>query len=83
MSTTITGVVPPVVTPLTEEGEFDGASHERNVTRLLEAGVHGLFILGSSGEVVFTTDKRRQEVLKATMNIVQGRVPVLAGVIDT
>ncbi len=83
MTHTLRGVVPPVVTPLTEDGRFDKESFARNIERQIAAGVHGLFVLGSSGEVAFNTDARRREILEATMEIVKGRVPVLAGVIDT
>ncbi|MDO5721755.1 MAG: dihydrodipicolinate synthase family protein [Actinomycetaceae bacterium] len=80
---TIRGVVPPVVTPLTETGQFDEISFERSLNRMIDAGVHGVFVLGSSGEVVFSTDARRREITAAAMRIVAGRVPVLVGCIDT
>lgn len=83
MSREITGVVPPVVTPLTDSRELDVASFERNIERMIAAGVNGLFFLGSSGEVAFSPDARRDEVLREGVRIVNGRVPVLAGVIDT
>lgn len=84
MSTTkFSGVVPPVIVPLTPEREVDHASYRRHLERLLEAGVDGLFILGSSGEVVFSSRERRREILAATQDIVGGRVPVIAGVVDT
>ncbi|EPI54348.1 dihydrodipicolinate synthase family protein, partial [Gardnerella vaginalis] len=51
------GVIPPVVTPLTADGEVDVVSFERSLNRMIEAGVDGLFTLGSSGEVAFSTDK--------------------------
>ncbi|OKL50406.1 dihydrodipicolinate synthase family protein [Boudabousia marimammalium] len=77
------GVVPPVVTPLTDSGELDKESLARSINRMIDAGVHGLFILGSSGEVVFSTDQRRREIIAATMEVVAGRVPVMVGCIDT
>ncbi len=77
------GVIPPVVAPLTADGELDVASYERHINRMVDAGVDGLFILGSSGEVVFSTDERRKQIITETMRIVEGRVPVLVGVIDT
>jgi len=83
MSSPIHGVVPPVITPLTAEGRFDEASSERNINRMIEAGIHGLFVLGSSGEVAFTTDADRERVLASSINATAGRVPILAGVIDT
>ena len=54
-----TGVIPPVVVPLTKERELDVPSFERNINRMIEAGVDGLFILGSSSEVVFSTGASR------------------------
>lgn len=83
MTTQFRGVVPPVVTPLREDRTFDEASFDKQINRMIDAGVHGLFVLGSSGEVAFSTDARRREVLAATQRVVRGRVPVLAGVIDT
>lgn len=77
------GVIPPVVTPLTAEHELDVPSFERSINRMIEAGVNGLFVLGSSGEVVFSTDERRREIIENAVRIVDGRVPVLVGVIDT
>lgn len=78
-----TGVVPPVVTPLNADGEVDGASLERLVSFLLEAGVSGLFPLGSSGEVAYLTDEDRDRVLDIVVGAVAGQVPVLAGTIET
>jgi 4-hydroxy-tetrahydrodipicolinate synthase len=77
------GVVPPVVTPLTEDREFDVPSFERLLRRLLAAGVDGLFVLGSSGEAPFCTDELRIRIVREAVRIADGRVPVLAGVIET
>lgn len=82
MSTPLRGVVPPLLTPLTAAGEVDLTSLERLVTHLLEGGVHGIFALGSSGEVAQLTDARRATVLEAVSGFVAGQVPILAGVID-
>lgn len=80
--TTFRGVVPPVVTPLTESFEVDYASLTRVVENLIDGGVHGLFVLGSSGEVVFHDDATRRRILDHVLGVAAGRVPVLAGVID-
>lgn len=77
------GIIPPVVTPLTDDHEFDEVSYERLLNRMIDAGVDGLFVLGSSSEVVFSTDERRREVIEAAIRITDGRVPVMVGVIDT
>jgi 4-hydroxy-tetrahydrodipicolinate synthase len=79
----LSGVVPPVVTPLTDDRRLDVGSYERLINRLIAAGVHGLFVLGSTSEVAFCTVQMRQQVLTAAVRIIDGRVPVLAGVVDT
>lgn len=82
MSTPLRGVVPPLVTPFTADGDLDLPSLERVVARLLDGGVHGIFALGSSGEVAQLTDANRARVLEAVSGFVAGQVPILAGVID-
>ena len=78
-----TGVYPPVVVPDTPDHQLDVASFERSVNRMIDAGVDGLFFLGSSGEVVFSTDERRRQIISEAVRIVDHRVPVMVGIIDT
>ena len=67
------GVIPPTVTPLTDERELDKESFARSLNRMLDAGVHGLFVLGSTSEVVFSTDARRREILETAVEVANGR----------
>lgn len=76
------GVVPPVSTPLTEEYEIDVPSLEKLIRFQLDAGVHGLFMLGSTSETAAISDAQRAQVLEVAVRTVGGQVPVLAGVID-
>ncbi|MEU0333036.1 dihydrodipicolinate synthase family protein [Streptomyces sp. NPDC006193] len=78
----LTGVVPPVCTPLTPDREVDVPSLRRLVDHLVEAGVHGLFLLGSTSEAAFLTDRQRRQVVEAVTAHLGGRLPVLAGAID-
>ncbi|MEV4135462.1 dihydrodipicolinate synthase family protein [Dactylosporangium sp. NPDC049742] len=78
----LTGVVPPVCTPLTPDLEVDVASLLRLVDFQLAGGVDGLFVLGSSSEVAFLPDRHRATVVDAVVRHVAGQVPVLVGVID-
>ncbi|MBW3069649.1 MULTISPECIES: dihydrodipicolinate synthase family protein [unclassified Actinomyces] len=82
MDTRFTGVIPPVITPF-KHGEIDLDSLRRTVDFLVTSGVHGLFIGGSSGEIAYLTDSQRDAVFTAAVEQAAGRVPVLAGVIDT
>lgn len=83
LSAPLRGVVPPVCTPLDSRGEVDTTSLARLVDHLVDGGVHGLFALGSTSEVAYLTDEQRATVLETVVNAADGRVPVLAGVIDT
>ncbi|MEV5975710.1 dihydrodipicolinate synthase family protein [Streptomyces sp. NPDC052114] len=78
----LTGVVPPVCTPLTPDREVDTASLTRLVDHLVEGGVDGLFVLGSTSEVAYLTDRQRALVLDTVTRHVGGQLPVLAGAID-
>lgn len=82
-ATPLAGVVPPLITPLTADGDLDVPSLERLVSRLLDGGVDGIFALGSSGEIAFFDDAQRAQVLETVTGLVAGQVPVIAGVIDT
>ncbi|MFJ6566337.1 dihydrodipicolinate synthase family protein [Streptomyces sp. NPDC091292] len=79
----LNGVVPPVCTPLTPDGEVDTGSLVRLVDHLIGGGVDGLFVLGSTSEVAYLADRNRRTVVDTVVGHVGGQVPVLAGVIDT
>ncbi|MEV8015579.1 dihydrodipicolinate synthase family protein [Streptomyces sp. NPDC086554] len=81
--TPLTGVIPPVCTPLTPDREVDTSSLVRLVDHLVDGGVDGLFVLGSTSEVAFLTDGQRRKVIDTVVGHVGGQLPVLAGVIDT
>lgn len=76
------GVVPPVVVPLNEDFSVDYASYTCVLEHLIDNGCHGLFALGSTSEVVFYDDAERRKILEHTVKVANGRVPVIAGVID-
>ena len=66
MTTKFHGVIPPVVTPLTTNGDLDVPSYEKLINRLLGQGVDGLFVLGSTSEVAFFDDEMRGRCLLYT-----------------
>lgn len=77
--TILSGIVPPVLTPLDDSGAVDVTSLDRLVDHLLDAGVDGLFVLGSSGQVAYLTDAERDLVVERVVARAAGRVPVVAG----
>lgn len=76
------GVVPPVCTPFTSDYEVDEKSLRKLINHLIDGGVHGLFVLGSTSEVAYLTDNRRADVIRIAIDETAGRVPVVAGAID-
>lgn len=78
----LSGVIPPMITPLTEGGEIDSAGLERLVNHMLDGGVSGIFALGSSGEGPWLTADQQTNVIKEMVRCVAGRVPVLAGALE-
>ncbi len=77
------GIVPPMVTPLLGVDRLDVASTERLVEHVLAGGVHGLFVLGTTGEAPNLAYGTRHELVRTACRRVAGRVPVLVGVTDT
>jgi 4-hydroxy-tetrahydrodipicolinate synthase len=76
------GVIPPVVVPLTTDFQVDWPSYTKVLEHLIAGGVHGLFVLGSTSEVVFHDETTRRNIIAHSLKVANGRVPVLAGVID-
>lgn len=65
------GVYPAMVTPLTPEEKVDIAAMRRVVRYCLEGGVHGVLVLGSTGEFPAMTASMRQEAIEATLDEVR------------
>ncbi len=76
------GIYPPVVTPFTSGGEIDFASLDRVVDHLIDGGMHGLFVVGSTGKVAYLTDDQRVSVITAIARRTAGRVPMLVGCME-
>ena len=83
MDKTFTGIIPPMLTPLTSDERIDGPAVERLVNFLIGHGVHGLFILGSIGEGAFLRSSEKRKLAEVTVAAAAGRVPVIAGVLES
>jgi len=75
--------VPPLITPLSRRDELDHEGLERLLDHVIEGGVAGIFILGTTGEAPSLSYRLRREMIRETLRLVDGRVPVLVGVTDT
>ena len=77
------GVFPYLVSPVDGSGRVKEAVLGRLVGDLIDAGVHGLTPLGSTGEFAYLNSEQRAAVVRATIGAAAGRVPVVAGVAAT
>jgi len=82
-NTPLSGIIPPLVTPMTNEGQLDVASLERLIEHLIAGGVHGLFILGTTGEEQSLSYSVRQQMIEHSARINHGRLPLLVCITDT
>src|SRR6185369_5334544 len=83
MKMPLTGIIPPMVTPLRSRDELDVAGLEKLVEHILGGGVNGLFILGTTGEGPSLSYRLRRELIERVCKQVNHRVPVLVGITDT
>lgn len=77
------GIIPPMVTPLLDRDTLDVAGLERLIEHILAGGVHGLFILGTTGEAPSLSQHLRCELIERVCEQVKWRVPILVGITDT
>jgi 4-hydroxy-tetrahydrodipicolinate synthase len=77
------GVFPYLVSPVLEDGDIDAPVLTRLCEDLIEAGVHGLTPLGSTGEFAYLNQHQRKRVVEVVLAAARGRLPVVAGVAAT
>ena len=77
------GVVPPVITPITEKETVDEEGFRQLIDYCIDGGLHGLFVAGSNGECMALTQAERNNAIRIMLDQAKGRVPVMAGVMDT
>ena len=80
LSHPLTGVIPPLVTPLLDADELDVDGLEKLIEHVLAGGVHGLFLLGTTGEGPSLSFRLQQEVIQESTRIIRRRVPVMVGI---
>ena len=77
------GIIVPLVTPLADRDQLDVDGLQRVIEHVLAGGVHGLFLLGTTGEAPSLSERLKRELIERACRQVGGRVPVLVGVTDT
>src|SRR5206468_3187802 len=73
------GIIPPAVTPMQSNEDVDLPRLCATIDRLLDAGVHGMFVLGTTGEFYALDESEKQAVIATAVAHVNRRVPVIAG----
>ena len=77
------GIIPPMVTPLKEWDTLDQDGMVRLIDHILSGGVHGLFLLGTTGEAPSLSHRLRKEIVQRALDQIKERIPVLVGITDT
>jgi len=80
MSIVWKGVFPAVTTQMRQDQSIDFEATARHIEVLLDSGVTGIIMLGSLGENTSLEAEEKRQVVKAAIETVKGRVPVLSGV---
>jgi 4-hydroxy-tetrahydrodipicolinate synthase len=79
MARALTGCGTALVTPFTRGGEVDDTALRRLVEWQITEGVHFLVPCGSTGEAVTLTPAEHRRVVEITVEVAEGRVPIVAG----
>ena len=77
------GVITAMVTPLDEDHNLDEKGLERLMEHLIGGGVHGIFVLGTTGEAPNLPYDVRSALIEQACKLAGSRVPVIVGITDT
>jgi 4-hydroxy-tetrahydrodipicolinate synthase len=81
MAKKLTGIIPPLVTPFTVDGEIDEGAFRAEASFMLQKGVHGVCVGGSTGEGHTLSLDELRRLVAAAGEEVGDKIPVVAGVI--
>jgi 4-hydroxy-tetrahydrodipicolinate synthase len=82
MTTTWRGVFPAVTTKMDKAGQVDVTATQHSISRLIENGVSGVIVLPMLGENASLTLTERETIIRAAVEVVGGRAPVLSGLAE-
>ena len=77
------GVIVPIITPFTLDEKIDVKSLKNLVNYLVDAGVHGIWAAGTSGEFSALSDLERLKVMETVAEEVNGRIPIIGNISAT
>ena len=73
------GIIPAVITPLTNEGKFNEKAMRKLLNYLIDGGVHGLFVVGTTGEFYGLIPEEKRDIFMVAVDEAKGKIPVYAG----
>jgi len=73
------GIVPPVITIFDSNGEIDEERTKKFIQHLIDEGVHGIFVAGSTGESSLMNMEQRKKIIDVGVEACKGKVPLFAG----
>lgn len=76
------GVITPMVTPLIDRENIDFKGLEKLLVHLINGGVSGVFLMGTTGEGTSISPRMRKDLIKYSIEYVKGRVPVFVSIAD-
>ena len=75
----IKGIIPPILTPMNDDESINEQELRHQVNRMIDAGVSGVFALGTNGEAYALSHKEKVQILRVVVDETKHRVPVYAG----
>lgn len=88
MMVEIKGIIAPIITPMNADESVNYDELKIQIDRLIDQGVHGIFVFGTNGEGYILSEDEKCAIMKTTVDQVAGRIPVYAstglnGTVDT
>ncbi|NVM53993.1 MAG: dihydrodipicolinate synthase family protein [Candidatus Helarchaeota archaeon] len=77
------GIIPAMVTLFKDDQEIDETAIRKHIDFLINNGVHGIFILGSTGEFAYLSETEKKQVIKIATDQVKGKIPLIVGISST
>jgi len=74
-----TGIIPATITPFYQDESINFEALRKIIRYQLDGGVHGIFVIGTTGEFYAMTLDQKRAIIETTMEEVNGQVPVYAG----
>ncbi|NVM30817.1 MAG: dihydrodipicolinate synthase family protein [Candidatus Helarchaeota archaeon] len=74
------GIIPAMVTLFKGDQEIDEKAIREHIDFLIDAGVHALLVLGSTGEFAYLSKTEKEQIIEIAVDQVKGRVPLMVGI---